>query len=77
MSWNYRLVEVKVGGGTHIGICEVHYDKGGFPIMRTENFVKLSGDCAEDVREDYDLILGAFSKPVLTDKDFNYDERGV
>ena len=74
MMWNYRLVEVKVGGGTYIGICEVYYENGNKILYRTENFVKLSGECLEDVKEDYNLIAEAFNKPILTDKDFNYDQ---
>ena len=74
MKWNYRLVVVLKGDRLETGICEVYYENGNQLLYRTENFVKLSGECLEDVREDYNLIAEAFNKPVLTDKDFNYDQ---
>jgi hypothetical protein len=66
-------VEVLKGKHLEVGICEVYYENGNELLYRTENFVKLHGECAKDVRADYDLILGAFSKPILNDKDFNYE----
>lgn len=73
MSWNYRVVRRRHEyGGKDVytfGIHEVYYNDEGKPRNLTVDPVTLCGQSREDVREDLELMLGAFSSPVL-----DYDE---
>ncbi len=58
--WNYRVVLVK---GSY-GIYEVYYDAdGGYSI--TEDPVPVVCFEDEDLKDTFELMRGAFDKPVL------------
>lgn len=70
--WNYRIVAVEHFGEIEYGIYEVYYDDAG-PVARTESPVAFAGSTFKELIASYDIALEAFSKDVLTDKDFNFD----
>ena len=49
MSWNYRIVKYKDGGG--YGLHEVYYDKDGLAWAMTEKPVGFVCDVDEDPKE--------------------------
>jgi hypothetical protein len=72
-TWNHRLVEMKDGDDTILGICEVFYDNDGKPLMRNEG-ARVFGENTEELRRVLDRMAGALEKPVLKDSDFAVQE---
>jgi len=70
MTWNYRLISVKVGDGEEIGLYEVYYDSDGVPIARTTKPARFTGETPEEIEAILGWAMQALEKPVLTDKDF-------
>lgn len=75
MSWNHRVVKYTDGEGTtHFGVHEVYYDKEGRPSMYTESAMSPYGETLEELQLDLERMLGALTKPVLTDDDFKKEK---
>jgi hypothetical protein len=71
MTWNYRIVRVDYDDESCYGIYEVYYDDKGKPVARTENTVGCMGEGMKELYESFHYMSIAFTKPVLTDKDFS------
>ena len=62
MSWNYRIMKYEDGS---LGIHEVFYDEEGDVQGWTENAVSVYGEDIHELESSYDLMMQAFSKPIL------------
>jgi len=72
MSWNYRVVKK----GDCYGIHEVYYKDDGTMKTSMVSVDQMSphGETADELENDFNLMRGAFNKPVLDYKDFDYKE---
>lgn len=61
MTWNYRLVLISEGW---VEVKEVYYNADGIPTAYSD--ATVGGEDPKDLRRSLDLMLGAWSRPVLT-----------
>lgn len=66
MSWNYRLVDY----GSHLALHEVYYGPDGKVEGGTASPRAITGDTAEEIAEDLELMLEDIRKhPPLREQD--------
>lgn len=66
--WNYRVFHNT--NSEEFGVVECYYNHQNEPVVRSESFMKPYGESPEELQRDIELMLKAFQKPVLTEKDF-------
>jgi len=76
MSWNYRMVTYKSyndGKPTRLfAVTEVYYDEKGNPdgFIKPPKIILSHKEDIEDLRGTYELVGGAFEKPIIDADDF-------
>lgn len=69
-TWNYRLVKHRTPVEDFYSIHEVYYDENGGVRSFTENGSNPNGfETPEEVKNTLNMMLEAFSKPTLEEKD--------
>ena len=65
MSWNYRVLKHVEEDFTSYHIHEVFYNEDGSIMSCSEYQCSPFGETAEELKEDFELMAGAFEKPVI------------
>ena len=75
MTWNYRVVKEECQGSTTgelLRIKEAYYDEDKKnPSSLTVEAVYAQGETLEELKEDFNLMLKAFDKPVIKDEEYD------
>jgi len=69
MSWNYRIVEACEFDYSIFTVREVYYNDDGSIKSISETGITPYGETKGELREDINLMLKAFDKPVLRELD--------
>lgn len=64
-SWNYRVVRTEDG----LRIFDVYYDDNGVPIATHVSPTYVYGDTIEEMKEQMDWMLSAFTRPILDESE--------
>jgi hypothetical protein len=69
--WNYRVIKHTFEGDDYYRVHSVYYENADTPIGVSKDSVHPHGDSVDELRADIELMLLAFSLPVLDyKKDF-------
>ena len=60
MHWNHRIVKI----GDMFGVCEVYFGNDGKITMWTQH-IEPMGETVEELKEEVEMFLRAFTQPIL------------
>ena len=69
-TWNFRVMKFTQDNEDIYQIHEVHYDEKDNPSMYTENAYTPIGESKLELFKEFQMMLEAFDKPVLTESSF-------
>lgn len=66
MSWNYRIIKRTYEDDDYYELHEVYYEEGN-KFSWTVDAICPYGETVEELRSNIDMMLVAFSKPVMVE----------